>query len=490
MKELFPAPVEKINSDGTFDFKNKLYLTVGADFDNSDFFRISKELLLNFTCKKAELEINRLDTVTNTAVISCESTPELFEGATGFEYELDIEPDGIKIKYSKSAGLIHAFSSFLLLIEPYCRKTQSFSVKCCHISDSPAIEFRGMHIVVFPELSYSMMRKSVRMCGLLKCSHIVLEFWGMLKFDFMKELAWNNAFTKEQVREIISDAVGMGMECIPMMNQLGHASYSRFKSGKHVLLDQAPEYEELFEEGGWTWNVKHPETKEILSKARDELMELFPSEYFHCGCDEAYDRDGRHDPDDPEVNEVFISYMNYLTDDLRKHGKKAMFWGDMFLDNKTFPYPCASQYVMHCTRCDENLAKFDKDAYIVDWQYSLNEDDTRTLDYFLRTRDPKKMILSSFDEREPILGHVNLVKKRGLFGVLGTTWHRLNLKFLQTVIFTPCVMWSGNSGLYDLCTDETMKSFAGRYLSKLLPCNGVYEDSGFFEYQVYPDIDG
>ena len=74
-----------------------------------------------------------------------------------------------------------------------------------------------------------------------------------------------------------------------MFNHLGHASQSRFKAGQNVLLDNAPEYEEYFEPGGWTWKVSKPEVKELLRSVRSELCGLFgKGEYFHVGCDEAY----------------------------------------------------------------------------------------------------------------------------------------------------------------------------------------------------------
>lgn len=490
MRDLFPEPSRMILLDGSFDFSSVLYLTVGCDIVNEDFIDLSQELLKNFTCGKTELRLIRLETKTRTAVISCCPITTLFENSTEYDYELEVSAKEIKISYSEPEGLIHAFSTVLLLIEPYSRKNDSFSIRCRRIWDSPAMSFRCMHFVIFPEVNLSLVRRAIRLCGILKCSHVILEFWGMMMFDFMKELAWENAYTKDEIRELLRDGRAFGMEFIPMMNQLGHASYARFKSGKHVVLDQAPEYEELFEEGGWTWKVSSPEALELLSKARDELYELFGGEYFHCGADEAYNRDDRNDPTAPEVNEEFISYINYLIDDVRKHGKKPIIWADMFLNDKDFPYPCASQYVRYCTNCESNLARLDRDAILADWEYELKEDDTRTVDYFLKYRDPAKLLLATFDRYDNIRGRAKLVTERGLLGMIGTTWHRLNTKFIQTVFYTPCVMWRGNGRLPDICTEEVTKSFTARCIAKLLPFDGVYENSGFFDLQVCQDIDG
>ncbi len=490
MKDLFPEPSKMTLTEGKFTFADKLVLTVGADFDNADFADLAPELLLNFTCNKTALEIVRLDKITGTAVLATEAASDLPDGSTDYEYELTVAPEAVSIKYSKQIGLIHAFSSILLLIEAYSRKSGNFSIFCREICDSPAMEFRAMHFIVLPESNLSLIRRAIRLCGILKCSHVVLEFWGMMKFDFMKELAWPFALSKDEIRTFIRDGKGLGIEFIPMINSLGHASYARFRSGKHVVLDQNPELEELFMEGGWTWNTESPEAREVIRKAHEELNELFESEYFHAGGDEAYNRDDRTDPYAPKYNEEFLSFMNYLSDDIKKHGRKPIFWADMFINDRDFPWPCASQYVRYALDCENNLKKFDPDAILADWEYDLPPEDTRTVDYFLKYRDPKKLILATFDKPDNIRGRAALVEKHGLLGMMGTTWHRLNTKFLQCVFYTPCVMWRGNGRLPDICTDEVTKTFTARTIAKLLPYDGVYANSGFFDDQIKQDIDG
>ena len=109
---------------------------------------------------------------------------------------------------------------------------------------------------------------------LLQYTHIIIEFWGMLKFDCMKELSWSHGFKKEQILPLIREANDLGLEIIPMFNHWGHASASRVMHGKHVVLDQDPSLYPLFTPDGWSWNIDNPNPLALLRQVRAELYEL------------------------------------------------------------------------------------------------------------------------------------------------------------------------------------------------------------------------
>lgn len=146
-----------------------------------------------------------------------------------------------------------------------------------------------IHICVFPENDLYFIKKLIRLAVLCQYTHIVIEFWGMLRYDRLKELAWPHAFTKAEAGELIRECRELGMEPVPMFNHLGHATGSRLCYGKHVVLDQNAKLEHLFTPDGWAWNIGSSEVAELLRGIRIELYELFgPGEYCHIGCDEAY----------------------------------------------------------------------------------------------------------------------------------------------------------------------------------------------------------
>lgn len=135
---------------------------------------------------------------------------------------------------------------------------------------------------------FPILKRPFPLCGTLKYTHIVLEFWGMYKYDCLKELSWEQAFSKEEIRPLIQTANDLGMEIILMINHWGHASQCRQMYGKHTVLSQNPKLQYLFSDDGWRWNINTPKTKELLRKIRSELIELCGNgEYFMIGCDEA-----------------------------------------------------------------------------------------------------------------------------------------------------------------------------------------------------------
>ena len=202
------------------------------------------------------------------------------------EYAFRVDADGISITSRDFGGLMRGFMSLLMKIEhdengsylPYCTEESQYTIRN-----------RMLHICVFPENDLYFIKKLIRLAGLCQYTHIVIEFWGMLQYDCLKELAWPQAFTKEQARELIQEARELGMEPIPMFNQLGHATASRLCYGKHVVLDQNPRLQHLFTPDGWAWNMHSEAVRKLLADIRHELYDLFgEGEYMHLGCDEAY----------------------------------------------------------------------------------------------------------------------------------------------------------------------------------------------------------
>lgn len=486
MRTVLPKPSICEEKSGAFSFRDQLYLHVSADFSMPAFEARCAEWFANYTCQKGKLELIRHRETGHTAALSLQKEITLPAQKTEYEYELQIQPELVTIVYTEQVGLIHAFVSFLQLLEPYARKTGTFSVPCVRLADRPALQMRAMHLAVFPETSLTELKKAIRMCGFLKCTHMVLEFWGTLQLDCVKELAWEQAYSKREIAELVLDGEAFGIQFIPMCNSLGHAAYSRFRTGKQVLLDQAPEYEELFLESGWTWDVSKEETRALLSAVRKELMELFHAPYFHLGCDEAYAADGRWDGHQIQENRAFVSYLNDLAQDVRAHGRMPIFWGDMFLSNDTFPYPFCGNVSGHCLNCEENLKQLTPDACLVDWQYNIKEDQPESVEYFLQYRDPKKLLLASWNETDNIRGRCALARKYGLLGMIGTTWNRLQSDFSKVIVYTACQMWSEDLHYADLCGWEVLKTFAARHLSKLVPCHGNYAEAGFFPQELMP----
>jgi len=204
----------------------------------------------------------------------------------GKEYVLKVDENGAAIVGKDYGGLLRGFMSLLMKIE---QDETAFKIKAVLEESEYKIHNRMIHICIFPENDLYYIKKLIRLSAVCQYTHIVIEFWGMLQYDCLKELSWPHAFTKAQAKELIQECKELGMEPIPMFNQLGHASASRLCYGKHVALDQNPQLQRFFTPDGWAWNINSPAVFALLKQVRKELYELFGNgEYIHIGCDEAY----------------------------------------------------------------------------------------------------------------------------------------------------------------------------------------------------------
>jgi len=476
--KIYPKPSVFMEKNEEFIFSNKLYFIIDKSFSNEGFKKLCVDLWKNFTAGKSELVVIEKNNFENYAAISKDGSFVNKKNKTEYEYEIDCDENYILINYSADIGLIHAFCSILQLISAYRRETNDFVIKTFIIKDRPALKMRGVHLCIFKDQSLLFVKKCVALCAFYKVTHIALESWGALKFDSMRELGWPDSYEKDDLKEIVEFGTSLGVEFIPFFNHAGHSTQSRHKTGKHVVLDQAPEYEEWFKPGGWTWNVDNEEVIELHRNVRKELSDLFgKGEFFHIGCDEITDEVGIWENSGITESDGFNRFLNRTRDDIMNNlGRKTMMWGDMFLDCKDFPHP-------FCGNTNENLIydldKLPKDMYVVDWQYNITEEKDESIKYFLKYVDPSRLILAPWQGREKILGRVNLAKKYNLYGVIATTWNSVIFD-INDMRYAACCMWEEDPDQRELwysyaCKAKTM---AVHHIRKLVPADS-YENAGF-----------
>jgi hypothetical protein len=319
------------------------------------------------------------------------------------------------------------------------------------------------------------LKKFVRLSGVLQYTHIVLEFWGMLRYDCCSALAWPNAYTKDEIREVIREIRELGMEPIPMFNSLGHASACRLASGKHVVLDQDPSLYYLFTPDGWAWNVECEETKTLLRQVRGELYELFgEGSYFHAGLDESYIHNRT-----PALHAKLPAYLKELTEEISREGRRPMIWMDMFLPPEAY-----TNVRLHtCTNktpeeCGEILSSLSPDTVLVDWQYDNKEAPVSTTLYL---KDSGFDLMGApWFLAENCYAHIDTAVEHGLFGVMQTTWHTCARELPKMLPFARrCgaakAPWSEGSGY----REET-----ATLLRKLAWEPYGYEDAGWMKRQI------
>lgn len=475
-----PIPDKVSWKDGEYVFGSKVICNLDSSLKGKNCTEPLRELWSKFT-----LGIGGIEFTSNVDSTSCDIVVKKSADLQEEGYELSITNQGIRIGASCTQGLVHAWCTLMQLIYPrnLDQGVEKFVIPYVEILDKPALKFRGLHLCVFPETTLTFLEKSIRMAGLMKYSHIVLEFWGTLESDVMAERAWlNYSYTKEEIRPLIDIANGMGMEVIPMFNCLGHASSSRAIYGRHVVLDQNPRKALLFEPDGWTWCLSNPETRQLLREIRQELMELCgEGEYFHLGFDEAYSYatcDLCREKDGPTM---LAEYLNEVTEELAQVGRRPIIWGDALLDQTQWSRPNIATSRPD-QRTHEALDGLNRSIIIADWQYNIVEGKVPTSEYFMEKGFDT--LLCPWHDSQNINTLGLEAQRMKAYGLLATTWHTLQ-NHITLIPRAGEVAWSDRENK-DQFTSTTgiMRTYAASLQRKLVPIEGDYKAAGWHSKEV------
>ena len=337
-------------------------------------------------------------------------------------YAASAGASGVKIAARTLAGVRWAAYTLrqLAIAKRGTFRTEGRILPTLEIADRPHLAFRAIHLCWFPEVRPQQIERAIRLAALLKFNYAIIEPWGM--YESSKHPWWhwpNPTMTKAEVRRLAAIGRDLGITLIPQINAFGHASSSRSCTLKHMVLDISPEYEPLFEPGGWNWCLSNPEAQRVLRELIAEMHEDFgnPS-YFHLGCDEAQ-------PPRP-YGELVCEHVADLADFVKTRGARAMIWHDMLLENGD---PRWKGFV-HCgSKTTATLADtLPKDVVICDWQYSYSDmkearKDWPTMGYFKE----KGFAVAgcpwmNYNAMKPMADYI---AKIGGFGLIETTWHHL-----------------------------------------------------------------
>ena len=118
----------------------------------------------------------------------------------------------------------------------------------------------------------------------------------------------------------------------------------------------------------------------LLRNLREELCLLCgEGEYFHIGCDEAYNYSFTK-----ENMDFICDFINEVGREMKAEGRRIIAWGDMFLYR--YPdYNPNNRYSCHCPEPGPDkymLEHLDRNTVIADWQYNVKEAPVETSDVF------------------------------------------------------------------------------------------------------------
>lgn len=228
-------------------------------------------------------------------------------------YHLTIDEKHISIlAEGNSAGNFYALQTLIQILP--IEKSNSLSIPCLQIQDSPRFEWRGMHLDVcrhfFP---VSFIKKYIDIMAMYKMNtfhwHLTEDQGWRIeikKYPKLTEVgAWRKGtmvgkysdqkfdsityggfYTQEQIKEVVAYAAKRHVTIVPEIEMPGHsvaaiASYPYLScTGKKIEVEKAwGVFEDVFCTKDSVFN--------FIQNVLDEVIPLFPGNYIHIGGDES-----------------------------------------------------------------------------------------------------------------------------------------------------------------------------------------------------------
>ncbi len=258
------------------------------------------------------------------------------------------------------------------------------------------------------------------------------------------------SYSPAQIREIVAHAASRGLDVIPVVSTLGHAELFLRHGALAGLAETRGSFEGRFGKGhDHVFCPSLPETYTFLRSYLTEVTELFPSSFFHAGCDEAWDMGrcdlcrGRLENGESQAG-IFAEHLRQTHDIVTGQlGKRMILWDDMF---EYYP---------------EALDSLPRDVVLAHWQYQDRVGPSRG-HFFHRIAEntPKKYAALGFDflvcpadytleNAESFTAYA--MPERPLGGLL-TTWGKANSFLLRSRPLIAAVgrMWEAGTVRADM----------------------------------------
>ncbi|MFT6730954.1 MAG: hexosaminidase, partial [Glaciecola sp.] len=227
-------------------------------------------------------------------------------------YELEVEPNIIRINATNDLGALHALETLLQLLQ---NSSTDFYFPTAVISDKPRFSWRGLMIDAARHFQpVDVIKRNLDAMAAVKMNvfhwHLVDDQgWRIEVKNHPKltELASDgDYYTQEEIRGIVKYADERGIMVVPEIDVPGHASAlltaypligsKKFNSHKgtsepneQTLVNYSIERNAgIFTP---TLDPSNPKTYQLLSEIFDEVCPLFSGDYFHIGGDENEGKD-------------------------------------------------------------------------------------------------------------------------------------------------------------------------------------------------------
>jgi len=257
-------------------------------------------------------------------------------------YELVISESGAKLTAPSPLGVLHGLQTFLQLVET---TANGFATPVMTIKDRPRFPWRGLLIDVGRHfIPLDMLKRNLDGMAAVKMNVLHWHLYDnegfrveSKRFPRLQEVGSDGLYyTQAEIREFVAYAHDRGIRVVPEFEMPAH---SRSLFAGYPELASAPGPYKL-EPGGAdaAMDPTREETYKFIDRLIEEMVSLFPDDYFHIGGDEV---NGSQWDANPKIqafihshgmksNQDLQAYFNQrLQKILSKHHKIMMGWDEV-----------------------------------------------------------------------------------------------------------------------------------------------------------------
>lgn len=358
---IIPYPNKLIETEGDFEFKNKLTSYIPNTFKSE--FDVASAIFNDEYCVQL--------ISASTAQLKITLNTQLSKEA----YKLNVSKTGIQIEASTGAGVLYAFQTLRQLMR--LTGEGSYRIACCQIEDSPALTWRAFMLDVSRHFkSKELIKKLLDQMVLLKMNifhwHLTDDQgWRIQikKYPLLTDIgAWRDStlgrenrlnptngnwiwatteldknphggfYSQEDIKEIVNYALKRHITVIPEIEMPGHATAAIAAYPWLISTGEKTKVTTTFGIKNMVYNVGNDKVYQFLEDVLTEVMPLFPSKIIHIGGDEVKYDNWKNSPEIQSLMQkenlktyadVQIHFTNRISNFIEKKGYRMMGWNEI-----------------------------------------------------------------------------------------------------------------------------------------------------------------
>lgn len=346
MKKLMITPLPAHVESKEQTASGKLYCT--QTFDNDMLTNAASRF-----AKEGQLKINFTDSWDGQSYVDCFEDPE--------GYILTISQEGVTIAASAPAGALYGAITLELMARQYGE-----ALPCSVIADKPYWRHRGAQIC-YAQINVAYkddyFRHFIRSMAELKINTIYLYIEWRYQFPSIPETHNPDYISPAQAVEIQKFAKAHNITVIPALNVIGHTDDFLALQAFRDLGEYDPAKADVRVFSSNALCTSNPRMRKLVESMLSDIMDVFDCDLIHVGGDEVSaiglcDSCKAMYGDVPKWK-IYIDYMCWVRDILKKRGRRMGIWGDMLLG--------------FCEKDDKEALEYAKQlldgTVIFDWSY-------------------------------------------------------------------------------------------------------------------------